>query len=49
MSALERNPEVPASAPDEVLGPDADWKGLPRGPSQLAWRLDFSEATRAGP
>ena len=49
MSALERNPEDPGSAPDEDLGPSTAWKGILRGPSQHAWRLDFPEATRAGP
>ena len=48
MSALERKPEDPDSAPDEDLGPDTNWKGILRGPSQLSWRLDFPEATRAG-
>ena len=46
---MERNPEVLASNPDEDLGPSTDWRGISRGPSQLAWRLDFPEATRAGP
>ena len=41
MSALERMPEVAASVPDEKLGPGTDWRGIPRGPLQLAWRLDF--------
>ena len=49
MSALEGNTEVPAATPDEDLGPRADWKRIPRDPSQLAWRLDIPEATRAGP
>ena len=49
MSALERKPQVPASAPDEDLGPSTDWRGIPRGPSQLTWKLAFPEATRAGP
>ena len=44
MSALERNPEVPASNPDEDIGPDTDWRGIPRGPTQLSWRLEFPEA-----
>ena len=48
MSALERKPEDPDSAPDEDLGPGTNWKGILRGPSQLAWRLDFPEATQAG-
>ena len=49
MSALERKPEALDSAPDKDLGPGTDWRGIARGPSQLAWRLDFPEATRAGP
>ena len=49
MSALEKNPDVPASAPDEDLALSTDWRGIPRGRSQLAWRLDFPEATQAGP
>ena len=49
MSALERKPEDPDSAPDEDLGPGTNWKGILRGPSQLAWRLDFPEATGVGP
>ena len=46
MSALERKPEVPASTPDEDLGPGSDWRGLPRGFSKLTWRLGFPEATQ---
>ena len=49
MSALERNPDVPGSAPDEDPDPGTNWRGIPRGPSQLAWRLDFREATRTCP
>ena len=32
MSALERNPQVPALTPDKVLGPSIDGRGIPRGP-----------------
>ena len=32
MSALERNPHVPASTPHKILGPDIDGRGIPRGP-----------------
>ena len=46
---LQKNPEIPASTPDEDLSPGRDWRGILRGPSQLAWRLDFPEATGAGP
>ena len=49
MSALERKPKVPAATPDEDLGPGTDRRGISRGPSQLAWRLDFLEATRVCP
>ena len=46
-SALARNHEVQASTRDEDLSPGTDWIGIPRGPSQLPWRLDFPETTRA--
>ena len=55
----QRNPKVHVSngeetsgsawTPDMVLGPGTDWRGIPRGPSQLACSLAFPEATRAGP
>ena len=32
MSALERNPQVPAPTPHKVLGPGIDWRGILRGP-----------------
>ena len=32
MSALERNPQVPAPTPHEILGPDIDGRGIPTGP-----------------
>ena len=32
MSALERNPQVPAPTPHNVLDPDFDGRGIPRGP-----------------
>ena len=32
MSALERNPQVPAPTPLKVLGPSIDGRGIPRGP-----------------
>ena len=31
MSALERNPQVPALTPHKVLGPGIDVRGIPRG------------------
>ena len=49
MSALEKNPDVLASNTDEEFGPGTDWRGIPRGPSQHTWRLDYTEATQAGP
>ena len=35
--------------PQKVLRPGIDGRGIPRGPQQLPWGLDFPEATRAGP
>ena len=32
MSALERNPQVPAPTPHKVLGPGIDGRGIPRSP-----------------
>ena len=32
MSALERNPQVPALTPHKILGPGIDGRGIPRGP-----------------
>ena len=32
MSALERNPQVPAPTPHKILGPGIDGRGIPRGP-----------------
>ena len=49
MSALEKNPDILASTTDEEFSPGTDWRGIPRGPSQHAWRLDYTEATQAGP
>ena len=49
MSAVERKTEVADSAPDEDLGLGTDWRGILRGPTHLAWRLDFPEATQVGP
>ena len=52
---LHRNPKIHVSTGEksyvltskvtEAIGPCADWRGIPRGPSQLAWRLDFPEET----
>ena len=42
-----------APTPHKVLGPDIDWRGIPRdpreAPEQLARGLAFPDATRAGP
>ena len=35
MSALERNPQVPAPSPHKVLGPGIDGRGIPRGPRAI--------------
>ena len=32
MSAMERNPQVPAPTPHKILGPGLDGRGVPRGP-----------------
>ena len=32
MSAVEKNPQVPAPIPHKVLGPGIDGRGIPRGP-----------------
>ena len=49
MVALERNPQVLALTAHKALGPGTNWRGIPRGPLQLAWSLAFPEATRTGP
>ena len=48
MSALERNPQVPAAIPHKVLGLGIDGRGIPRDPELLPWGLSFPEATIAG-
>ena len=48
MSAVERNPQVPAPTPHKVLGPGIDWRGIPRGPGATRMWTRLSEATRAG-
>ena len=45
MSALERKPQVLARAPVRDIGPGTDWRGIPRSPSQLVWRLASPEDT----
>ena len=49
MSALERNPQVPAPTLHKILGPGIEGRGILSVPEQLAWGLAFHEATRAGP
>ena len=49
MSALERNPQVPAPTPHKVLGPGINGRGIPRGPRELAWGLAFPEAIERVP
>ena len=49
MSALERNPQVPAPTPPKLLGPGISGEESREAPEQLAWGLAFPEATRAGP
>ena len=48
MSALERNPQVPAPTPHKTLGPGITGGESQEAPEQLAWGLAFPEATRAG-
>ena len=49
MSALERNPQVPAPNPHKVLGPSIDVRGIPRGLRATPIGLAFPEATTSGP
>ena len=42
MSALERNPQVPAATPHKVLGPDIDGRGIPRGPRATRMGRDLN-------
>ena len=49
MSALDRNPQVPALAPHKVLGPGIEGRGIPRGPGATRMGTGLPEATRAGP
>ena len=48
MSALERNPQVPAPTPHKVLGPGIAERGYGEAPEQLAWGLAIPEATTGG-
>ena len=42
MSALERNPQVPAPTPHKVLGPGIDGRGIPRGPRETGMGTGLS-------
>ena len=42
MSALERNPQVPAATPHKVLGPSIDGRGIPSGPRSTRMGTDLS-------
>ena len=42
MSALERNPQVPAPTPHKVLGPGIDGRGIPRGSLSTRMRTGLS-------
>ena len=42
MSALERNPQVPAPTPHKVLGPGIDGRGIPTGPRATRKGTDLS-------
>ena len=41
MSALERNPQVPAPTPHKVLGPASKGEESREAPEQLAWGRPF--------
>ena len=41
MSALQRKPQVPALTPHKVLGTGIDGRGIPRGPEQFTYGVDF--------
>ena len=49
MSALERNPQVPAPTLGNVLAPTSTGEESREGPEHFAWGLAIPEATRAGP
>ena len=48
MSALERNPQVPAPTPHKVLGPGIRGEESREAPEQLVCGPAFPDATRAG-
>lgn len=39
---------VPASTPEEELGPGSDFRGIPRGPRDFTWNLDLLKAPLSG-
>ena len=49
MSALERNPQVPAPTPHKVLAPASTGEESRDAPELVAWGLAIPVATRAGP
>ena len=49
MSAMARNPQVPAPTPHKVLGTGIDGTGIREATEQLAWGLAFPETTRESP
>ena len=49
MSALEKNPQVPAPNPHKVLGPASTGEESREPPEQLAGGLPFPEATARVP
>ena len=48
MSALERNPQVPAPTPNKVLGPGIDGRGIPRGPRATRMGIGHSWGHQSG-
>ena len=48
MSALERNPQVPAPTPHKVLGPGIEGRGIPRGPRGTGMGTGLSRGHQGG-
>ncbi|KAI4564015.1 hypothetical protein MJT46_009813 [Ovis ammon polii x Ovis aries] len=48
MSALERNPQVPAPTPHKVLDPGIDGRGIPRGPRGTRMGTALSRGRQSG-
>ena len=48
MSALERNPQVPAPTPHKVLGSGIDGRGIPRGPRATRMWTGLSGGHQSG-